>query len=64
MRASPYDVSSFDGCEEPLYVETNEGKLAYIKEQQQLYKLSFPARQELLSIYNNYLHLSNFNSNL
>lgn len=27
MRASPYDVSAFDGCEQPIRIETKEGQM-------------------------------------
>lgn len=55
LRASPYDVSMYLGCEEPLLVETSEGRKKYIKEQEKLATEAFPIRKELLDIYMNVL---------
>ena len=55
MRASPYDVSEVEGCEDSICIETAEGKIQYIHEQEALYRLSYPVRTELLEVYNTYL---------
>ena len=51
MRASPYDVSAYEGCEEAIRVETPEGKKSYIHEQIQLMKESAPLRSQLREAY-------------
>ncbi len=55
MRASPYDVSMFEGCEDALCIETAEGRRKYVAEQEQLFLLSVPVRQGLLEAYNQVL---------
>ena len=55
MRASPYDVSAFEGCEEPICVETQEGRKLYVQEQTELMRLAAPLRLELLAAYNRVL---------
>jgi len=50
MRASPYDVSAFAELQSPLCVETNEGRKAYIKEQERLREAAAPIRQELIHV--------------
>ncbi len=45
MRASPYDLT--DEGYEPLYIETEEGRKQYQKEQQLFAERSTPLRQEL-----------------
>ena len=52
MRASPYDVSMFAGCEDAIRVETDDGRRAFIVEQKALYKKSQPLREKLLHVYN------------
>ena len=59
MRASPYDVSHIEGCEIPICVETNEGKLLYAKEQMSLYNTSMPIRKKLFQIYTEFINLYN-----
>jgi hypothetical protein len=53
IRASPYDVSSFQECQEkgPLCVETSEGRKQYLHEQETLYQQSKEIRQALLIVY-------------
>lgn len=55
MRASPYDVSAFAGCEEPIRVETEEGKAQYAQEQEALLEVSTPLRRELIAVYDSVL---------
>lgn len=55
MRASPYDVSTFAGCEEPIHVETEEGKALYAREQEALMELSAPLRSRLTAVYDSVL---------
>lgn len=55
MRASPYDVTKFEGCEEPICVETAEGRKLYVAEQTELMRLSAPLRLELLAVYDSVL---------
>lgn len=47
MQASPYDVRSF-GLE-PIRIETEEGRLEYVKKQMEIYELSMPIRRRLIS---------------
>ena len=47
MQASPYDVCSF-GLE-PIRIETEEGRLEYVKKQMEIYELSMPIRNRLIS---------------
>ena len=47
MQASPYDVQSF-GLE-PIRIETEEGRLEYVKKQMEIYRLSMPIRNRLIS---------------
>lgn len=56
MRASPYNVSHVEGCEEPICVETTDGKLHYVEEQKKLFDMSFSLRKELHDVYCNYLN--------
>lgn len=51
MRASPYDVSAFEGCEVPICVETPQGRKLYIEEQERVAAAAVPIRKALLSIY-------------
>lgn len=53
MRASPYDVSGYDVCKQPIPVETMEGKREYIAAQEDLYKKSQQVRLDLLRGYQN-----------
>lgn len=55
MRASPYDVSAFEGCEIPICVETPQGRKLYIAEQERVANAAVPIRQALLSIYDEVL---------
>ena len=55
MRASPYDVSSYSGCEDAIEIETNIGRQLYIKEQEKIYQQSIPIRHELLMYYDEIL---------
>lgn len=55
MRASPYDVSHVEGCEEPLCVETSEGRRLYVAAQEDLFALSAPIRASLLQVYEDVL---------
>jgi hypothetical protein len=52
MRASPYDVSSVPGCEDPICVETAEGRKRYAEEQERLAKAASVIRSRLLDAYN------------
>lgn len=47
MQASPYDVQSY-GLE-PIRIETEEGRLEYVKKQMEIYELSMPIRNRLIS---------------
>lgn len=47
MQASPYDVQSF-GLE-PIRIETEEGRLEYVKKQMEVYRFSMPIRNRLIS---------------
>lgn len=47
MQASPYDVRSY-GLE-PIRIETEEGRLEYVKKQMEIYELSMPIRNRLIS---------------
>ena len=58
MRASPYDVSMYSGCEDTLAVETVDGKKKYVQEQEALAKEALPLRLELLNIYKELLNIS------
>eukprot|EP01036_Dinobryon_divergens_P025364 gene25364-33904_t len=58
MRASPYDVSGFDGCEDPLMVETMEGRRRYALEQEALFRKAMPLRRKLIDAYNAVLEYS------
>ena len=51
MRASPYDVSGVPGCEEPIAVETSEGRRRYAEKQEQLAVAAAPLRSRLLAAY-------------
>jgi hypothetical protein len=51
MRASPYAVHAFEGCEYPISVETEEGRALYAKEQEALLVTSKPIRTRLLAAY-------------
>ena len=51
MRASPYDVSSFEGCEDPLMVETMDGRRRYALEQEALFRKAMPLRRKLIDAY-------------
>ena len=55
MRASPYDVSGVPGCEEPIAVETAEGRRRYVEEQEQLAVAAAPLRKRLLTAYDSAL---------
>lgn len=55
MRASPYDVSSFDECKSPIFIESVEGKKEYIQLQEELYLRAVPLRLQLLQVYQNIL---------
>ena len=59
MRASPYDVSAFEGCADILDVETIEGKRKYITEQEALARQSAPLREKILDMYNGVLNIIN-----
>ena len=56
MRASPYDVSSFEGCEVPICIETAAGKRQYVLEQSRLADKALPLRVELMNVYHEALH--------
>ena len=56
MRASPYDVSMYAGCESPICIETIEGKRQYVLEQMELSSKANPLRQELIYIYEQILN--------
>ena len=51
MRASPYDVRRFEGCEDTLFVETTEGRRQYSLEQEALARRAAPIRGKLLDAY-------------
>ena len=48
MRASPYDMAPFDL--EPIRVETQEGRAAYVREQHALMARTGPLRERLLRV--------------
>jgi len=60
MRASPYDVSAFEGCEVPICVETPQGRKLYIEEQERVATAAVPIRKALLSIYDEVLSRSGY----
>lgn len=47
MQASPYDVRSF-GLD-PIRIETEEGRLEYVQKQMEIYRVSMPIRNRLIS---------------
>jgi len=51
MRASPYDVSAFEGCEVPICVETPQGRKLYIEEQERIASTAVPIRKAILRVY-------------
>jgi hypothetical protein len=51
LRASPYDVSGFEGCETPICVETPQGRKLYIEEQERIANMGYPVRKKLLAVY-------------
>jgi hypothetical protein len=51
MRASPYDVSAYEQCEESICVETISGRKQYAQLQEDLYRRSQPVRLALLASY-------------
>jgi hypothetical protein len=51
LRASPYDVSEFEGCETPICVETQQGRKLYIEEQERIAIMGAPVRRKLLAVY-------------
>lgn len=51
MRASPYDVSGFEGCEEPICVETPQGRKQYVAEQERIAAMGAPLRSKLCEVY-------------
>ena len=51
LRASPYDVSGVNGCENPIRVETVEGKRIMLREQEDLYADALPVRKTMLQAY-------------
>ena len=55
MRASPYDVSGYAGCQHPLCVETAEGRAQYAEEQEQLYLAARGLRERLIGAYDRVL---------
>lgn len=60
MRASPYDVSQYldSTTEGPIRVETKDGRMQYVKEQEALYQAAMPIRAELVQVYARALSLS------
>lgn len=55
IRASPYDVAMYLNGQEPLCVETEEGRRAYVQEQEALTVASLPVREELFRVYDQVL---------
>jgi hypothetical protein len=51
MRASPYDVSAYEGCEEPICVETAQGRKLYVAEQERIAAMAAPLRKQLCEVY-------------
>lgn len=51
MRASPYDVSQYEGCEVPLCVETAQGRRMYVEEQERIAERAAPLRRQLCDAY-------------
>jgi hypothetical protein len=49
MRASPYDMRPY-GLE-PIFIETDAGKLEYVAEQKRIAGRAVPLRQKLLEVY-------------
>ncbi len=56
MRASPYDVSAYAECNDPIRVETAEGRKQYAEEQERLARMAAPVRQSLLAVYEQAIH--------
>mmetsp|Transcript_21286 Transcript_21286/g.35650 ORF Transcript_21286/g.35650 Transcript_21286/m.35650 type:complete len:359 (-) Transcript_21286:20-1096(-) len=57
MRASPYDVSTYEDIGPPICVETAEGRRIYMEEQETLANAAAPVRARLLHEYNTVLHV-------
>jgi hypothetical protein len=55
MRASPYDVSMFEGCEDAIEIERTEGRRQYVMEQEGLASRAVPIRRQLFDIYDQVL---------
>lgn len=51
MRASPYDTTNVPFCGAPICVETAEGRLEYMAEQERLTLLAAPVREQLAHAY-------------
>ena len=51
MRASPYAVHQFEGCEKEIAVETPQGRAEYAREQEDLLEASRPVRSRVLEAY-------------
>ena len=51
IRASPYDATAFTECEQPICVETPEGRREYFLEQEKLYQRAKEVRQQLFLYY-------------
>jgi hypothetical protein len=51
MRASPYDVRSVEGCEDPLRIETSDGRKQYVEAQEALVQKGIPVREKVISAY-------------
>lgn len=55
MRASPYDVTPLG--EEPIRIETPEGRKAYVAAQQEIATRAAPVRERLIELLNGVIHV-------
>jgi|SRR5699024_1469089 len=55
MKASPYDLR--ERGHQPIKIETEEGRLEYVKQQRAIFKKSQPIRQQLISEYQQLIQL-------
>ena len=55
MKASPYDLR--DEGLEPIFIETEEGRRIYLREQESIYKKGIPVREKLIREYEQLLNI-------
>jgi len=55
MKASPYDLTGYGY--EPIRIETEKGRLMYIKEQRKIFQRSTSLREELINVYHRLISL-------